>query len=812
MSRHAFSPSVATLGFATLSLLFAACAPPPPSPSGSPSLIPATNVAPSAIATPAPAVFRPSKLEELDQAILAAISNRSLPGAVLWLESRNSPYHRAYGNRATLPAPEPMSEDTIFDAASLTKVIATAPSVLLLVERGKVRLDAPVREYLPAFVGDGRDAITVRHLLTHTSGLRPGIGARSGWSGYDAGIERALEEKPTDPPDQRFRYSDVNFILLGEIVRRAGGLPLDAFARSNLVQPLRMTDTGFLPDPALRPRIAPTTLDGDAYLRGVVHDPTARRMGGVAGHAGLFTTASDLARFARMFLGEGQLDGVRVLQPETVRSMTSVRTPASLAESRRGLGWDIDSPYAGPRGEHFPVGSYGHTGWTGTSLWIDPFSRTFVVLLSNRNHPTEDGNVLPLRRLVGTLAAEAVEGFNFHGVPEALSRQSKPGTAAPRTGTNAAVSVRNGIDVLADRKFAPLKNRKLGLVTNHTGTDRDRNPTIDLLRNAPEVDLRVLFSPEHGIRGLLDDKVPDGVDAKTGLPVYSLYGDVRQPKPEQLRDLDALVFDIQDIGCRFYTYIATMGLCLEAAARANLEFVVLDRVNPINGTGVEGPVYDGATNHFVAFHSIPLRHGMTVGELARMFDAERRWNARLTVVPVEGWSRSRWYDDTGLPWINPSPNMRSLKQAILYPGIGLVESAVSVGRGTDTPFEVVGAPYVDDRRFAAELNRAGLPGISFVPVRFTPKASVFKDQECGGAYLMLNDRDACRTVDVGIVVASTLRRLYPNDFALGKMATLLQHPPTLEAIRAGKSLAEIKALWSTDLAEFQSRRGNYLLY
>ncbi|MGE3309585.1 MAG: exo-beta-N-acetylmuramidase NamZ domain-containing protein [Limisphaerales bacterium] len=759
-------------------------------------------------------VFRESKLAEIDSAILAGISNRALPGAVLWLESRDSNHHRAYGRRAVLPAEEPMSEDTIFDAASLTKVIATAPAILLLVERGKIRIDAPVRDYLPRFTGEGRDAITVRHLLTHTSGLRPGIGLRPEWSGYEAGIERALGEKPTDPPERRFRYSDINFILLGEIVRQVSGVPLNEFCATEIFQPLGMSNTGFLPDPALQPRIAPTTLDRGTYLRGVVHDPTSRRMGGVAGHAGLFTTASDLARFARLFLGEGELDGVRVFRPETVRRMTSVQSPAALTQARRGLGWDIDSPYAGPRGDHFPVGSYGHTGWTGTSIWIDPFSRSFVILLSNRNHPTEDGNVLALRRRVGTLAAEAIDGFNFEGVPGALPRQgSEPtGTRPAPTGGAAATEVRNGIDVLASQAFAPLRKKRIALITNHTGVDRDRNPTIDLLKAAADVDLRALFSPEHGIRGQFDEKVPDGVDAKTGLPIHSLYGETRQPKPEQLKDLDALVFDIQDIGCRFYTYIATMGLCLEAAARANLEFVVLDRVNPINGTQVEGPVYLGTTNHFVAFHAIPLRHGMTVGELARMFNAEKDWKARLSVIPVEGWKRSQWFDETSLPWINTSPNMRTLKEAILYPGVGIVEFAVSVGRGTDTPFEVVGAPYIDDRRFAEALNRAGLPGISFVPIRFTPSASHFKGQECGGVYLMLNDREACRVVDVGILLALTLHRLHPKEFPLDKIPPLLQHPATENAIREGKSLAEIKALWSTDLAEFQARRGPFLLY
>jgi CubicO group peptidase (beta-lactamase class C family) len=357
-------------------LVFIGCAPPP---SGTTTAGTSHSPTEAARTAPAASVFRQPKLAEIDGAILAAISNRAVPGAVLWLESRGSNYHRAYGQRAILPTPEPMSEDTVFDAASLTKVIATAPAILLLAERGKLRVDAPVRDYLPRFTGDGRDAITVRHLLTHTSGLRPGIGLRPEWSGYEAGIERALSEKPTDPPERRFRYSDINFILLGEIVRQVSGQSLDAFCASELYQPLRMSNTGFRPATNLLSRIAPTTLDGQAYLRGVVHDPTSRRMGGVAGHAGLFTTAADLARFARMFLGGGQLDGVRVFSPDTVRQMTSVQSPPDLTESRRGLGWDIDSPYAGPRGEHFPVGSYGHTGWTGTSLWIDPFSRSFVI-------------------------------------------------------------------------------------------------------------------------------------------------------------------------------------------------------------------------------------------------------------------------------------------------------------------------------------------------------------------------------------------------------------------------------------------------
>ena len=253
------------------------------------------------------------------------------------------------------------------------------------------------------------------------------------------------------------------------------------------------------------------------------------------------------------------------------------------------------------------------------------------------------------------------------------------------------------------------------------------------------------------------------MDEKTGLPIYSLYGKTTKPKPEQLKDLDALVFDIQDIGCRFYTYTATMGLCMEAAAENGKKYFVLDRVNPINAATIDGPVRLGKGS-FVAYHEVPLRYGMTIGELARMRNAEGNLKADLTVIPVENWHRGWWFDQTGLPWTNPSPAMRNLTEAILYPGIGLLESAVSVGRGTDTPFEVVGAPYIDDTRLAEELNHAGLRGVRFVPIRFTPTYSVHKGKLCGGVYILLTDRDRCNVVDVGLQIAETLYRLYPNDF------------------------------------------------
>jgi uncharacterized protein YbbC (DUF1343 family)/CubicO group peptidase (beta-lactamase class C family) len=751
-----------------------------------------------------PPLLRPEKLAEMDAVVREALAKGSCPGVVVWLEHAGAVHHKAFGKRALLPKKEPMTGDTLFDSASLTKVVACTPAVMLLVERGKVKLDAPVRTYLPEFTGGGKEAVTVRQLLTHVSGLRPDISLKPDWQGYDEAIRLSCAETLVHPPGKKIVYSDTGPILLGEVVRRVSGQTLDVFLQKNLYGPLGMKDTGFNPPKEKLSRIAPTEVEAGVPVRGVVHDPRARRMGGVAGHAGLFLTAKDLARFARMLLNGGELEGVRVFKPETVTLMTRVQTPGDLT-GRRGLGWDIESGYGGPRGTVFPVGSYGHTGWTGTSIWIDPFSNSFLIVLSNRNHPTESGSVSLMRNRLATLAGEAVADFNFAYVPGALT------TRFPVVVRRPLLRTLNGIDVLVKNRFAPLKGKTVGLVTNHTGHDRARNPTIDLLKAAPEVKLAALFSPEHGIRGVLDENVGDSKDEKTGLPVYSLYGERRKPSAEQLKGLDALVFDIQDVGCRFYTYISTMGLCMEAAAEAKIPFLVLDRVNPINGVAIDGPLVTEKTT-FVGFHPIPLRHGMTVGELARMFNDERKTKADLKVVELENWQRDAWLDETGLPWTNPSPNMRNLKQAILYPGVGLLENALSVGRGTDTPFELVGAPYIDDVKLAAELNRAGIPGVGFVPIRFTPGTSVHKGEPCGGVFILLNDRERCNVVDVGLLIARTLYRLYPKDFNPDKMKHLLLDEATLAAVKGNKPLDEIRAGWSKARTDFEQRRKRCLIY
>ncbi len=783
-------------------LWLAACAPvatPPVAP-------PATPLATAA------ARLRTEKLAAMDATVADAIAQKKTPGGVLWFEHAGEAYHKSYGNRALVPAVEAATEDTIYDAASLTKVIATTTAVMQLVERGKVDLDAPVARYLPWFAANGKGEVTVRQLMTHTSGLRPDLDTKPAWSGTATAVKLVAAEKLHSLPGQTFVYSDINYITLGELVHAVSGRTLDVYTAEEIFAPLKMADSGFLPPKAKLARIAPTELTDGVVLRGVVHDPTSRMMGGVAGHAGLFTTAADLARFCRMLLRGGELDGARILKPETLAEMTRVQTDGS---DRRGLGWDIDTRFSAPRGRWFPAGtSYGHTGYTGTSVWLDPSSQTFLIFLGNRVHPADKGEVGTTRRALATLAAESF----------GLDR----------------TAVLNGIDVLVRDDFAPLRGLRVGLITNPSGRDREGRATIDLLHAAKDVKLVALFSPEHGIRGNADAKVSDSVDEKTKLPVFSLYGESpkkrpgqsaaehaldvihsRAPKPEQLRDLDALVFDIQDIGARFFTYPATMGEALAAAAKAKIKFIVLDRALPITGTRVEGPVQTQPPS-FIGYHPVPVRPGLTIGELAVLYNEEKHLGADLTVIRCENWHRAQWADQTGLPWTTLSPSMRTIAAAALYPGVCLVEgTALSMGRGTLKPFEQVGAPFVDPVKFAAELNAARLPGVRFDPVRFTPSPALYvgpvsdlkyHDQECGGVRVVLLDRETCNVVDVGITLALVLNKLYPHEAKMDDTLNRIGDAPTLEAIKAGKSLAEIKAGWAKGLAEFAARRQKVLLY
>ena len=747
-----------------------------------------------------------ARLVLLDTLVEDAIRDGRLPGAVVVVgHAGEIVYERAFGARAVDGPPEAMTPDTIFDLASLTKVVATTTSVMILVEEGRLRLRDRVATYLPEFSSHGKDRITIEHLLTHVSGLRPDLPLEEVFEGADTAIARAADEVPEAGPGERFVYSDINFFVLGEVVRRVTGQTLDQFARDRIFRPLGMRDTGFNPPASMRTRIAPTEPcaplawpcggDGAVMLRGRVHDPTARRMGGVAGHAGLFSTAGDLARFCRMLLGAGTLDDVRILAPLTVARMTRVSTPPQMAD-RRGLGWDLDSRFSSNRGDLFSFGSYGHTGFTGTSLWLDPASDTFVVFLSSRLHPSGAGDVTALRGRVATVVASAVSG-----------------DLAGDAGALVETPVWTGLDVLREAGFEPLVGARVGLVTNQTGRARDGATTIDLLAAAPGVELVALFSPEHGIRGVMDGPVSSSRDTRTGLPIHSLYGDTRRPTAEMLQGLDTLVVDLQDVGARFYTYATTMAYLLEAAAARGLRVMVLDRPNPIGGVDVEGPILDESSTGFTGYFPSPVRHGLTLGELARLFNTERGIGAALEVVAMRGWQRETWFDQTGLRWVDPSPNMRNLHQALLYPGIGAIEgSNLSVGRGTDTPFEQIGAPWIDGPELARELNTRRLPGVRVYPLRFSPSSSRFAGELCEGVFFIVTDRDAVRPVRLGLEVAAALYRLYGDQFDLDAVARLLGSRDTLARIRAGDPPWEIAAGWAEGEAAWRRLRVPYLLY
>lgn len=773
-------------------------------------------------------------LARMDALIAEDIADKRLPGAVVLVGRKgNVVWQKAYGARAVEPSREVMTTDTIFDLASLTKVVATSTSIMILVERGKLRLNDPVSLYIPELKGEGRDRITIEQLLTHVSGYAPDFDLKERWTGYDEAIKRLIKEPLRNPPGTRFTYSDIGFITLGEVVARVSGMPLDQFAQKNIFTPLHMTSTSFRPNAALRARIAPTErrrgqlsylgdsgtnagAEGEVWLRGEVHDPTSYRMNGVAGHAGLFSTAKDLAIYCQMILNGGSYGNARILSPLTVAEMTRPRV-VSASGGTRGLGWDMNTTFSTNRGDLFPPGSFGHTGFTGTSMWLDPASQMFLIFLSNRVHPDGKGDVGPLRGRVATIVAGSVTDEALVG--RAREQSAKFYTDSVTTlhqfagvaGTS--TKVLTGIDVLERDNFKPLAGMRIGLVTNHTGRNREGRQTIDVLNKAAGVKLVMLFSPEHGIRGLVDENVSDSKDDATGLPIYSLYGESRRPKAEQLKQLDAIVYDIQDVGARFYTYISTLGYVMEEAAKVKLPVFVLDRPNPIGGLDVEGPIADNDKLSFISYHTIPTRHGLTIGELAQLFNKQRNIGADVRVIKMDGWRRSMWFDETNLTWINPSPNMRSLTEATLYPGVGLLETTnVSVGRGTDTPFEVVGAPWIQGDQLADYLNQRPIPGVRFVPLRFTPNASVFKDQQCGGVNIIITDRFAFRPLLTGIEMALALRKLYPNDWQVDKYLRLLVNANSLERVKRGESAKEIVDSWNTGLQEFRRARAEILLY
>ncbi|MEM7316205.1 MAG: serine hydrolase, partial [Planctomycetota bacterium] len=498
--------------------------------------------------------FDVERLRAIEPLVQNAMEIGDFPGCVILASYRGDVIFReAFGYRQQEPTPEPMTVDTIFDMASITKPVATATSIMRLVEQGKLSLSDPIAKHLPEFGGNGKSDVTVFECLTHQAGFVP-----------DSPLDEY--EVPDDiwpnlcrlelvyPPRTKFVYSDVGFQVLGKLVEKLSGSTLDEFTQREVFEPLEMVDTGFRPAVEHRARIAPTEKRDGKWIRGDVHDPRAFAMGNVAGHAGLFSTVDDLAKYARMMLGQGQGGHARVLGPVAIDVMTSAYPSGS---SWRGLGWDKQSRFSYNGGDLLSSSAFGHGGFTGTVMWIDPDLDLFFIILSNRLHPDGEGTI---NRLAGRIANVLVSAVN--GGAEGGLQQMSPG------------ETQCGIDVLRDNDFDTLRGLRVGLIANHTSRDRSGKSTARLLQDASDVSLVCLFSPEHGIAGKLDQAdIGDTTDEETGVPVYSLYGASREPSPAQLSTLDAVVFDIQDIGTRFYTYISTMGNSMRAAANEGVRFV-----------------------------------------------------------------------------------------------------------------------------------------------------------------------------------------------------------------------------------------------
>ncbi len=757
---------------------------------------------------------------EIDSVMQAALTAKQLPGGVVVVGSGGHVvFEKAYGNRAEDPAIEPMTTDTIFDMASLSKCMSTSIAIMQMYEQGKLQFDDPVVKYLPEFAAAGKSNITVRQLLTHYSGLAPDVSLADAWSGKAEGIRRAMESVPAGPPGVKFVYSDINFITLGVIVEKLSGEPLDVYAAKHVFAPLGMTHTRYLPPATWKSMIAPTAhnddkpLADDRMLRGEVHDPTTRRMGGVAGHAGVFSDAHDVSIFAQALLDKlAGRPSAFPLKQATLELMCRPEQPVQ-AKALRGYGWDIDSPYSRPRGEIYPVGSFGHTGFTGTSLWMDPRSDSYVILLANAVHPRGRPAITTLRGKVATAAARAL------------------GLTKPPAG----LATVTGIDVLEETNFRALlalqakgaAHVRLGLLTNQTGLDSKGRRTIDILaerhgKGSPSLELTTLFSPEHGILGVEDKTgITNTVDTATKLPVISLYGskpEDRRPKAEDLQRLDAVLIDLQDAGARFYTYETVVGYFLEAAAKTGTPVIVLDRPALTSGVQVGGPVSDPGTESYIDYMQEPMTLGLTLGELAGFFNGERHLGARLTVVPMRNWERGLWFDQTGVPWVNPSPNLRTMNAAALYPGIAFAEyTNLSIGRGSDAPLEQIGASWIasdaEAQKLADTLNARKLTGITFAPVSFTPaKPYPYADQTIHGVRMTVTDRERFDATAMGAELLAALHAQYPQQFQFDRAAKLILNAATMQALVSGKDEHEIAAMWDAGLSEFRAKREKYLLY
>jgi uncharacterized protein YbbC (DUF1343 family)/CubicO group peptidase (beta-lactamase class C family) len=676
----------------------------------------------------------------LDREIEKAMEDGEMSGASLLVgRGPDILYQRVYGH-SDITTQEPLSHEHLFDAASLTKPLVTAMSILLLAQDGLIDLDAPLTKYLAL---PWKVSPTVSQLLSHHGGLRPVVS--------EEGLPDSLMDvELAHPPGEQFVYSDVGYMLLGRLVEKQSGMPLDEFYQSRVLEPLDLKTATFHPDPAL----CVPTFDVEP---GTVHDPRARRLQGVAGHAGLFANARGIHQ---------QLVGTsRLLTPEW-RSLLF-----RPCQGGRTLGLDQETRLSSARGERFsPLTSAGHTGFTGTSFWWDEPTGIHVVLMTSRLHPDNEGNVIPLRKAIATRVGDHLLG----------------------------TMVQTGLDRIVDSEFEQLEGKRVGFVVNQTSRDRFGRHLTELLPVDPDFELVSLFTPEHGLLGVRDEKIEHGFHQGLKVPIFSLYGETREPKEEWFRDIDVLVFDLQDVGVRYYTYISTLQACLEVAERTSTQVIVLDRPNPLGGVVVDGQL--AREFSFIACDALPTVHGMTIGEVGLYLN--RKIGADLQVFKMVGWRRDMLWRDTGLALFSPSPNLAELEAIELYPVLGQLEWCdLSVGRGTRSPFRVIGAPYIKDpTSLAKDLNSSLGPELRFQPRYFVPTSSKYEGQLCGGLEVSLQGVLE-RPAECGVALAGALQAHYPQHF---KMSDMRRHFG-VESIRESDLKSSDNDLW-------RNTRDRYLLY
>lgn len=701
----------------------------------------------------------------LEQAVRAA----DAPGAVAWVgNAEGCLFQGAAGLRQRIPDPVPATLDTVYDLASLTKVVATTTATMLLWESGRLDLDAPLTTWLPY---PTLGIFTPRHLLTHTTGLPPGRPLHLEVDNYDDAIARIAQTASDWPPGTRRRYSDLGFMLLGKVVEAAAGQSFESYCRRRIFGPLNMQRTGFNPDPRFRDQCAATEQCPwrGRVMQGEVHDENAWAIGGVSGHAGLFSTAEDLARFSR-----GMLDS-RILRQETMAEMLKLTHVPSYPW--QGLGWKVDPWRDGSEG-YLPFRrAFGHTGWTGTCLWVDFDSGLHAILLSNTCHPSR------AHRDNRTLRRVFFTAVHAHYAPEKSNAHT-------------------GLDRLVWDEFSAIRGKRIAVLTHQAAVDQLGRPMLDVLALAPDVQVKRIYSPEHGLRGQAEAGAK--VTSQAGaVPVISLYGERTQPTQDELRGVDMFLVDLQDIGARFYTYIATMRACMAACADARVPLLVLDRPNPLGNAIVEGPMPE-KTGSLVCAAEVPTRHGMTIGEMALFFwsTAFNRKGFEVRLLTVDGWPNTLRAEALPQPWTPPSPNIPTAETALVYSGTCLFEGVnLNEGRGTESPFLLIGAPWLDTAAVLAAVAADAPPGCALEAVEYTPrviegKASSprYKGERCAGIRIRVTDAGALRPFTLAVALLQAIQARHQGTFEwLAYFDTLAGGPALRKAIQAGVPAAQIAA-------------------